>query len=194
MSGFRIAMICASNQNRSMEAHSLFNKKGYTQVSSFGTNVKVKLPGPSADRPLIYDFGTPYSQIADDLKKQDEELYTQKGLLHMLQRNSHIKKSPERFQDTNKEFDIIIAFEERVFDIIVEVLCDRESQSGDIVHIFNLNIPDNHEAAVMGAIDALNLVKSIEESGPDWSEKMDEILEDYQNKKGVSVLHAVTIN
>eukprot|EP01125_Pyxidicula_operculata_P013205 TRINITY_DN4367_c0_g2_i1.p1 TRINITY_DN4367_c0_g2~~TRINITY_DN4367_c0_g2_i1.p1 ORF type:complete len:200 (-),score=23.58 TRINITY_DN4367_c0_g2_i1:366-965(-) len=187
----RIALICASNQNRSMEAHSLFVKKGYTQISSYGTNSKVKLPGPSIDKPIVYDFGTPYSTIAEDLRTQDEDLYTQKGLLHMLQRNMKVKRAPERFQDTPKLFDIIITFEERVFDIVTSVLNSRDSETGELVHVLNLNVTDNHEAAVVGALDALSLVKMIEDTAPNWHDKIDQVLDDYQVKNNLKVLHFV---
>lgn len=70
--------------------------------------------------------------IADDLRDKDQELYTQRGLIKMLERNMGVKHAPERFQgiqfvgqtqlftDTTKQFDIIFSFEERVFDIIAE--------------------------------------------------------------------------
>eukprot|EP01126_Amoeba_proteus_P044626 TRINITY_DN4968_c0_g1_i2.p1 TRINITY_DN4968_c0_g1~~TRINITY_DN4968_c0_g1_i2.p1 ORF type:complete len:107 (-),score=17.99 TRINITY_DN4968_c0_g1_i2:83-403(-) len=43
----------------------------------------------------------------------------------MLKRNIKVKLAPGTFQDTPKQFDFIISFEERVFDIITEVFSER---------------------------------------------------------------------
>ena len=71
---FRYAMVCSSNQNRSMEAHSLLKKQGF-DVSSYGTGAHVKLPGPSLREPNVYEFGTPYKHMFDDLRRKDPDLY-----------------------------------------------------------------------------------------------------------------------
>lgn len=71
---YRYAMVCSSNQNRSMEAHSILKSKGFN-VSSYGTGAHVKLPGPSLREPNVYDFGTPYKHMFDDLRRKDPELY-----------------------------------------------------------------------------------------------------------------------
>lgn len=70
----RYAMVCSSNQNRSMEAHLLLKKQGF-DVSSYGTGAHVKLPGPSIREPNVYEFGTPYKQMFDDLRRKDPDLY-----------------------------------------------------------------------------------------------------------------------
>jgi RNA polymerase II subunit A C-terminal domain phosphatase SSU72 len=57
-----------------MEAHSLLKREGF-EVSSYGTGAHVKLPGPSLREPNVYDFGTPYKQMYDDLRRKDSELY-----------------------------------------------------------------------------------------------------------------------
>nr|XP_023887740.1 RNA polymerase II subunit A C-terminal domain phosphatase SSU72-like [Quercus suber] len=118
---FRYAMVCSSNQNRSMEAHSLLKKQGF-EVSSYGTGAHVKLPGPSLREPNVYDFGTPYKHMFEDLRRKDPELYKRNGILPMLKRNSSVKLAPQRWQENAADgsFDVVFAFEEKVFDMVVE--------------------------------------------------------------------------
>jgi RNA polymerase II subunit A C-terminal domain phosphatase SSU72 len=56
-----------------MEAHALLQRKGFN-VRSYGTGTQVKLPGPAADKPNIYEFGVPYQFIYEDLKSKNPEL------------------------------------------------------------------------------------------------------------------------
>ena len=135
-----IAVVCSSNMNRSMEAHAFLSKKGYN-VDSYGTGDKVKLPGPTADKPNVYEFGTTYEEIYTDLTRRDKVLYTQNGILNMLDRNRRIKKGPQRLQDTNNKYDIIFTAEERVYDQVLEHFCsDSCSISNQPVHVINLDI------------------------------------------------------
>ena len=52
--------------------------------------------GSAPDKPNIYDFSTTYHEMYQDLAKKDKSLYTQNGILHMLDRNRRIKPRPER--------------------------------------------------------------------------------------------------
>uniref|UniRef100_A0A1D1Y7L1 RNA polymerase II subunit A C-terminal domain phosphatase SSU72 n=1 Tax=Anthurium amnicola TaxID=1678845 RepID=A0A1D1Y7L1_9ARAE len=117
----RYAMVCSSNQNRSMEAHSLMKRQGF-DVSSYGTGAHVKLPGPSLREPNIYDFGTPYKHMYDELRRKDPDLYKRNGILPMLKRNSTIKLAPQRWQDnvSDGSFDVVLSFEEKVFDMVLD--------------------------------------------------------------------------
>lgn len=96
------------------------NRKKGLNVRSFGTGKEVKLPGPSMQSPNIYDFSTTYEFMLKDLTTKDKTLYTQNGILHMLERNKRIKLRPERFQEFKEQFDVIFTVEERIFDQVIE--------------------------------------------------------------------------
>ncbi len=66
------------------------------QVKSFGVGGHVKLPGPTARDPNVYDFGTPYQTILEDLRMKDVELYTRNGLLTMVSTAMRCQKNSLR--------------------------------------------------------------------------------------------------
>nr|CAG4651350.1 EOG090X0E4R [Simocephalus serrulatus]SVE94513.1 EOG090X0E4R [Simocephalus serrulatus] len=184
----KLAVICSSNMNRSMEAHNFLSKKGY-RVQSFGTGDKVKLPGAAPDRPNVYEFGTPYDDIYQDLLQKDRELYTRNGLLHMLDRNRRIKPHPEKFQSTTEQFNLILTCEERVYDQVIECLEGRDSQTTP-VHVVNIEIQDNHEEATIGAFLMCELVSMMANSD-DLDNDIDELLQDFEAKCQRPVLHCL---
>eukprot|EP00164_Ancoracysta_twista_P018668 GFYU01032431.1.p1 GENE.GFYU01032431.1~~GFYU01032431.1.p1 ORF type:complete len:200 (+),score=33.27 GFYU01032431.1:168-767(+) len=183
------AMVCASNMNRSMEAHFQLAKRGF-KVRSFGTGDRVKLPGPSIDKPNVYQFGTEYQYIYNDLKKKDENLYIQNGLLTMLERNINTKKAPERWHDRKDTmFDVVLTFEERVYDAINEN-AQVTQQGARPVHIINIEVKDNHNEAALCAQQILSLVKEIEES-EEWEEELEDLIENFENYSDRTTLHTV---
>jgi len=188
-SSLRVAVVCSSNMNRSMEAHGFIAKKGY-MVDSYGTGEKVKLPGPSADRPNVYDFGTSYEEIHSDLKKKDKTMYTQNGILNMLDRNRRIKYAPQRLQEAKQMYDVIFTAEERVYDQCVDHFEKAGNVSVQPCHVINIDIQDTHEEATIGAFLMCELLQALS-SSHDLDDDIDELLQDFEAKCNRPILHTV---
>lgn len=187
--GFKLKFctVCASNNNRSMEAHlRLSTSDHHYPVISFGTGSYVRLPGPSISQPQVYNFNTtPYTKMFDELQAQDARLYRNNGILNMLDRNRNIKWGPERFQDwvagaarmdaltrgdkgaegaEGGVVDVIFTCEERCWDAVVDNLLDRGAPLNRPVHVFNVDIKDNHEEALVGGGAILELADALNEA------------------------------
>lgn len=176
-------MVNISNKNN-------LRKKGLN-VRSFGTGKEVKLPGPSINAPNVYDFSTTYEFMYKDLSNRDKTLYTQNGILHMLDRNRRIKPKPEKFQECKDHFDIIFTVEERIFDQVLEDLENREKYTNQPVHIINIDVADNHEDATLGAFILYELALILQNT-EDMENDIDEILQDYESKIKRPILHSIS--
>lgn len=187
----KFAVSCSSNMNRSMEAHSFMQKRGFN-IESYGSGNQVKLPGTAIDKPNCYEFGkTTYDYIYNDLKSKDSAYYTQNGLLNMLDRNRRIKPAPQKFQHEDKEFDVIICLEERVYDQVVDHLHTRPTTSGNPAHVINIDIEDNPEEATIGAWFVCELCGKLDECD-DLDNEIDEILADFEAKNPKrNILHTI---
>ena len=206
----RFSTVCASNNNRSMEAHlRLTTHSPPFPTISFGTGSLVRLPGPTITTPNVYNFNTTsYEHMLAELRGKDEELYKRNGILPMLERNRGVKWGPERWQDwevgvprvgrrrhvdaspengngavngaiegepeatyttdlghegtESGVVDIVITCEERCWDAVLDDLHTRGGALNRPVHVFNVDIKDNHEEALVGGRAILELAEALE--------------------------------
>lgn len=138
----------------------------------------------------MYEFGTPYETMYNDLINKDKNLYTQNGILHMLDRNRRIKTCPERFQNCFDKFDVIFTCEERVYDQVVEDLSSRNPIDYSTVHIINIDVQDNHEEATLGAFLIFRMAQSLANS-KDLDNDIDELLQEFETNINRPLLHTI---
>ncbi|MED6222363.1 hypothetical protein PIB30_063585 [Stylosanthes scabra] len=166
------------------------SSRGRASTSLLTAGAHVKLPGPSLREPNVYDFGTPYKQMFDDLRRKDPELYpfhlklwgffdckkfeafnlnecnllilarVFDGVLHRA-----VKTAPQRWQDNAADgsFDVVFTFEEKVFDMVIKDLHNKNHTHMKTVLVINLEVKDNHEEAAIGARLTLELCQEIKE-------------------------------
>ncbi|KAK6017534.1 Ssu72-like protein [Ostertagia ostertagi] len=176
----KFAVSCSSNMNRSMEAHSFMQKRGFN-IESYGSGNQVKLPGTAIDKPNCYEFGkTTYEFIYNDLKAKDSAYYTQNGLLNMLDRNRRIK--PARTRSSTQD---------KAIRHVVDHLHTRPTTSGNPAHVINIDIEDNPEEATIGAWLVCELCGKLDECD-DLDNEIDEILADFEAKNQKrNILHTI---
>lgn len=158
-------------------------------MESYGTGSQVRLPGRTAMEPRLFKFGTPYAHMYASLAATPEDLdyFTRNGVLQLCKRGAAVKKAPQRWQDTPTELvaqhDVVIAFEERIFDAVIEDLQLREpTQEFKPIHVICLDTKDNpHEAAVQGRV-ALELCWRLEHA-QDLTIDAVEIVEEFQQQQ-----------
>uniref|UniRef100_A0A8C2PIA9 RNA polymerase II subunit A C-terminal domain phosphatase SSU72 n=1 Tax=Capra hircus TaxID=9925 RepID=A0A8C2PIA9_CAPHI len=179
-STLRVAVVCKSNMNRNMEAHSILKKKG-CKVRSFGVGSCVTLPGLAPNLP----------QMHKDLLCKNRMHYRNNGLLQILGRNERIQPGPERFQERIDPFDVIFTCAERVYKVVVKDLCAREQKTWQPpVHVINVEIEDTLEAAALGALIICELCQGLQQED-NMQSSLPKLLQAAKKKTGKSFLHTI---
>lgn len=139
--------------------------------------------------PRIFKFGTPYQEMYNSLAatQEDAAYFTRNGVLQLCNRGAAVKRAPLRWQDVSDEVvslhDIVIAFEERIFDAVIEDLQMRQpTQDFRPIHVICLDTKDNpHEAALQGQV-ALDLCWRLEQVD-DLQVEAAEIIDEFQQER-----------
>lgn len=170
-----------------MEAHLVLSNAGL-RVSSYGTGTQVRLPGKTAMEPRIFKFGTPYAEMYAQLSAtpSDAQYFARNGVLQLCKRGAAVKASPTRWQDCAivNEHDVVICFEERIFDAVIEDLQLREpTEDFRPMHVICLDTKDNPaEAAVSGQV-CLDLCWRLEHCADDLTNEAATVIDDFQQER-----------
>lgn len=107
--------------------------------------------------------------------------------------------APQRWQDTPtadiQQHDVVIAFEERIYDAVIEDLQTREpTEEFKAIHVICLDTKDNpHEAQLQGTV-ALELCWLLEQT-EDLDLEAPELVEQFQEQQmthtQIKVLHQI---
>eukprot|EP00611_Tribonema_gayanum_P023516 TRINITY_DN4964_c0_g1_i1.p1 TRINITY_DN4964_c0_g1~~TRINITY_DN4964_c0_g1_i1.p1 ORF type:complete len:313 (-),score=73.28 TRINITY_DN4964_c0_g1_i1:130-1068(-) len=192
-SKYKYAMLCSSNVNRSVLAQIVLEREGVA-VASYGVNHSVAMPGKSRASPTVFPFGTPYLEMHDKLLATDKDLHARAALLKLLSRDACTKRHPERWQDLGSadaaKFDIIICFNDKIFDLCIEDFQNRPPFEFKPIHIVSLPVMDTPQHAEQAMVDVLKLVKMLDACDDVESQGAD-VVEAFQATTKRPILHQV---
>uniref|UniRef100_A0A7R9WMG5 RNA polymerase II subunit A C-terminal domain phosphatase SSU72 n=2 Tax=Craspedostauros australis TaxID=1486917 RepID=A0A7R9WMG5_9STRA len=140
--------------------------------------------------PKVFKFGTPYEHMYNNMcaTPEDEAFFARNGVLQLCKRGAAVKRGPQRWQDMPSEWirqhDVVIAFEERIFDAVVEDLQIREPTVDFLpIHVICLDTKDNpHEAKLQGQV-ALELCWVLEAAGDRLADDAAEIVDKFERER-----------
>jgi RNA polymerase II subunit A C-terminal domain phosphatase SSU72 len=148
------------------------------------------LPGRSAMEPRIFKFGTPYEDMYKSMSAtpEDAAFFMKNGVMQLCRRGAAVKRAPQRWQDMDSSLialhDVVIAFEERIFDAVIEDLQLREpTEDWKPIHCICLDTKDNpQEAAIQGRV-ALELCWLLEAAADDLTNEAPAIVDAFQRER-----------
>lgn len=172
-----------------MAAHQEKSLRGF-MVRSYGTGRDVKLPGRSATEPVVYPFNTPYERMHAELRQRDQAHYTANGVLAMLERNAKIKRAPEKWRDAREHADIVLTFEERIFEAVMDdFIITRPPIVFAPGYVVNLDTRDTHTDAAVGAKIAGEIVEAFD-ACDNLDVELEGVVKAFEEKTGKSIMVA----
>ncbi|MES1905664.1 MAG: RNA polymerase II subunit A C-terminal domain phosphatase [Paramarteilia canceri] len=112
----------------------------------------------------------------------------------MIDRNRKLKMRPERFQDSNPNFNLVFTVEERIFDIVTEYLSTRENANNDSeMYVINVDVEDTYDSATVGATIIGNIMEKLSLCN-DLENEIEEVLTKMQQKIKKPILFTMIMN
>ena len=108
----------------------------------------------------------------------------------MLTRNAQIKTAPEKWQENINHFDVVITFEDRVFDAVIESMIANQTMYDRPTHIININVKDTPEEAERNAKYIAEFAKRLNES-EDWENDVQREIVKFEEQYGEKLMHLV---
>ncbi|TYZ59970.1 hypothetical protein PybrP1_002447 [[Pythium] brassicae (nom. inval.)] len=195
------AMICINNVNRSPAAHERLKSAGL-RVCSFGAGRHVSVPSRSPTAPREFRFETPYRAMHEQLRREDEELFSRNGVLAMLERDIATKDGPERWQSLSskqlRQIDVVVCLDYQMYLVVLNDLSMRIhlSLKRKHLHLICLDVEDTPEDARSGSQCALELCKLLDAAaaadgaGADLSDAcVKEIIVDFEHRHNLQLFY-----
>lgn len=86
-------------------------------------------------------------------------------MLELLERDAKAKCYPERWQDASEaeisQFDVVVCFENRIYDICIEDIQNRTPQEFKSIHIVAMPVKDTPDDAKAAEADVVRLCKMV---------------------------------
>ena len=131
-----------------------------------------------------------FEAIRAALVEEDEAYYESNGVLDLVSRGMATKSTPQRWQaeetDVIVRFDAVICFEDRLFEVVVADLLNRQPRNFTPLHIFSVDTKDTAHDAVSCGATILDLVRKLEAADDIGREIPASIL---QSDKGPGMLY-----
>ncbi|RLO04310.1 hypothetical protein DYB28_006814, partial [Aphanomyces astaci] len=102
-------------------------------------------------------------------------------------------KAPQKWQDNSMDelakLDVVLCFEDRIFDIVMEDLQLRKPKDFRPIHVICLDIKDTPKDAKIGGSLALDLCKLINDL-PDLEDGIPQAIDTFETQKQLKLLYA----
>ena len=170
----RVALVCSSNNNRSMAAHCALVAAGvpHSLVGSFGAG---GMCVPYKDHQ--YEFGTPYDKMIEDIVQEPQNRFTEVAL-SVLRRNAACKLCPERWdthvvcpdpaeatlmaqQVAPRRFDVVFVYDDEIYHNCCRDLSVRQGRLQSVCHVIGIDTEDRTDHADVVAQQTVQIYQAV---------------------------------